>query len=451
MAEIARALVLAVVLLAPLPLGSNRPLFWSAMAAVLAVAVVLTGAAMLARGRGLPAGMAAPAAGFGVVVAWMLLQMSPWLPAALHHPAWAEATAVLGRSLPGSISASRDGTLDALLRWGGFAAVFVVITLTTGTPARARRTLSVLVAGGAAVALGAIAGHAGGWPLPTGAPWAYTDRLTGPFVNPNTFATWLGLVAVAALVGFLRFSTETAMETDRRAAAVGARLLTTAMFAAAAAVVVAALLMTGSRGGIAATVGALLVTLALHVHRQGERSRAAGPVALLLAALAVVALSLLLADYLSGAGGTGDDLVNRMSLWRAALSAVAERPLLGHGAGAYAQVVSAHFETVTGLRTYRQAHNTWLEIVAGLGIPVAAVWVSTLGLVAVRIARAALVRRRYGVPLAGLGAMLLVGLHGLVDFSVQVPAVAILAAAIVAAADAVARNGEGPANDPGPQ
>jgi O-antigen ligase len=441
-ASVARTLALLTVVLAPLPLGSNRPLFWSVAGVVLGLALAGTGLHLLRSGRHWPKSLTFPAVAFSIVIAWMAVQALPFLPAMLHHPSWAAASDLPGGGAGGSIGASPLGAVDSIIRWAGFAAVFLATTLTVATPAEARRAMTVIVLGGAAVAAASVALRAIGADTYGVPRWAYPDLLAGPFVNPNTFATWLGIVTVATLAGLLRFPAEAATEVsarrrDRRA------ILFRVFYTVAFMVLLLALAMTGSRAGAAATAAGILTVLVVHVHRHGERSIVAGPVAMAIAFVAVLVMGAVLADFLSGVEGTRRDVDNRVAIWRATLAAIADRPILGHGAGAFAQVIPAYFDEVPQLRTIRQAHNTWLEFIAELGLPVAALWFAALYALMRRITSAAFRRRRYGVPAAAVGAAVLVGLHALVEFSIQVPAVALVFAAVLGLAHAVARGDEG--------
>jgi O-antigen ligase len=95
------------------------------------------------------------------------------------------------------------------------------------------------------------------------------------------------------------------------------------------------------------------------------------------------------------------------------------------------------FEAVNTGELYRQgysidkAHNTYLELALEAGIPAAAALVLSVFSFAALCLLALLRRKAVRFALAGLGATVLVGAHALVDFSLQMPAVAITYAALL--------------------
>src|SRR5687768_13845730 len=100
-AAIPRWAFLIFLLWTPLPLGSNRPLFWLCNALFCAL---IQGALLIAH----PAPMGpvlrrlstAIWVGALLLVAWALFQAANWSPSAWHHPVWTE----LNRDASGAIS-----------------------------------------------------------------------------------------------------------------------------------------------------------------------------------------------------------------------------------------------------------------------------------------------------------------------------------------------------------
>jgi O-antigen ligase len=86
------------------------------------------------------------------------------------------------------------------------------------------------------------------------------------------------------------------------------------------------------------------------------------------------------------------------------------------------------------VRTWDKAHNTYLEVLQGLGVPVAAAFLAAVGTLVWRCFSGAVTRRRFvTAPLAGSAVTVAVLLHAFVDFSLQCQAVAITWMAVLGA------------------
>ena len=84
---------------------------------------------------------------------------------------------------------------------------------------------------------------------------------------------------------------------------------------------------------------------------------------------------------------------------------------------------------------YDRAHNTWLENLFELGIPAALALFLSIGGLALTCLRGVRERHRdWAIPATGVAATVLVGVHALLDFSLQIPAVGILYACIMGVA-----------------
>ena len=111
----------------PFWFGSNVLLAWGINAALFPGLVVIYELSLLLRGERHPVAMKqvmVPAALFGAVVLWILIQNATWTPAWLHHPIWQMAAEALDKPIDGSISVNRDLTTLALLRLITAASVF---------------------------------------------------------------------------------------------------------------------------------------------------------------------------------------------------------------------------------------------------------------------------------------------------------------------------------------
>jgi tetratricopeptide (TPR) repeat protein len=229
------------------------------------------------------------------------------------------------------------------------------------------------------------------------------DALWGPLVNPNHMATMvlLGLPVAAAQVA------EHQPYRD-------------VQWAVSTYVVAASLGMLVAIGSPGAVLAGVTVAGLAAAARWGVAGR--GTLALGVAGLVIAAVSLALFE----ASFVGDSVTPRSVQWRDSLRALADHWLFGVGGGAYGDAFAA-YRTDGNFRRLSHAHSDVLE------------WVVETGLAGALLGLAALVawwprpaekepERARAVELGVVG----VAAHALVDFPLQVPAVAMATAAVLA-------------------
>src|SRR5690606_1297056 len=183
--------------LAPLPLGSNRPLPAAMLAfAAVFLLIVQAGAALLGERSGARrlAGLAGPAALFAATALWALVQLAPAPFAALAHPLWAEASAALGEALTPRITIDPAATATALMHLLTYATVFCLALNAAADGNKAARARQAVAAIGAVYAAYGIANFfiGAGWP-PGQYISSHPNSAVATFVNRNSFATFAGL------------------------------------------------------------------------------------------------------------------------------------------------------------------------------------------------------------------------------------------------------------------
>jgi O-antigen ligase len=133
-------------------------------------------------------------------------------------------------------------------------------------------------------------------------------------------------------------------------------------------------------------------------------------------------------DDMSASGLTDD---TRLMLWNAALRMIHDAPLLGQGLGTY-QIAYPSYAGRMMPFIMDKAHNDYVELAAGWGLPAAILWWLALAWLTGLCVRGVLVRRRFrAYPMLAVGASILVGVHSIFDFSLQMPAIAVTFAAIL--------------------
>jgi O-antigen ligase len=414
-------LLLAVVLLAPLPLGSNRPLPASALAAVIGALLCAWAVGWLAAHPRpiVPIRRFWPALVlFGLAAAWAAAQAVPFTPPRLHHPYWREAHAVLDIPAAGAISVNPPATWNRLMGLLAYGGIFWLALQLGRTDARAHQVLLALAGGGLLyAAYGLLEAFNGD-----------TGVVTSTFVNRNSYATYAGITLFCGLGLVLH-------ELTRRAPA-GASLRRIALDALSRldgplaigvmTILVAgtALLLTQSRGAFVALCAAL-VAFVWSLRRMAlVTSRA------FLKAIGVFSIGLFFGIvWLAGESTLGRfqdadvHALNRLAYYRTTWTAIQDRPLLGTGYGTYADAFKAYNHPDTGTYFLDKAHNTYLQLIMELGWPAAAALFSSLGLLVLRCLQGLFRHDRSGAYPAVLAACsVLVAIHSLVDFSLEMPA-----------------------------
>lgn len=450
--------LLALALLgAPLPFGSVVP---EAAAALRISGFVILALAVFAHGRS-PQSRAAPAGPPWIPAAMLIglatlaaLQSLPW-PESLvetvsseHARAWREARSVLE---PGAIGPPALSLAPAISRqlawwWASLAAVFLAGAL-VGRWRIPRRALAVAVV---AAALFQVLYGARRWLVRATTIWGLevpgiAGRLRGTFVNPNHLATYLSIALVLLFAWGLW-----AVRRARWEESAERRLLLVAPPAVLGLTVLCGLAFTGSRGGLAGGVTALLAmgTLPGFARDRFARDRQTGRTSgwsrlLVVPVVAILALGVVglvgFEEAYSRFATTSLYEVGwgaRTQVYRATLDLWRDFPWLGTGAGSFRDAFP-RVQPAQVPGTWTHAHSDPLELLATGGLLALALAVVGLAALLIRLTRGL----RLGVrsedratALAGLGIVVALLVHEAVDYGLTMPANAFTVVMILGAA-----------------
>ena len=430
-------LLMLLVVLSPLPLGSNREWSWT-LCALLAGGILAAWALVRGWRPGEVTRFVHPliVGLFVVACGWVIVQTLGGTPLTWQHPLWAEAGNALGRPLDGRIGLSPDDGWTALMRLASYAAVFSLALLLARERTRARAMLGWIVFSGLLYAVFALAAYWGDVELRFLFPEGDTARAAhGTFVNRNHFATRQGLALLCA-IGWLHLRMSRPPSAPyvlpkSRESRVEDIVLSAWLPLTVILLMTAALVLTHSRGGFLATLAATAVLLFLLDSRGSSRRRLSKGIvaaALLVSGLAFYLTGEVLLDRFDRTRITNEE---RVVVYDNVQRGIAENPLLGFGYGSFADSFRL-YDRVEAPVHYDRAHNTWLEHLFELGVPAALALFAAIGGLALTCWQG--VRRRHRdwvYPALGAAASVLVGIHALFDFSLQIPAVAILYACIL--------------------
>ncbi|MGB4100565.1 MAG: O-antigen ligase family protein [Alphaproteobacteria bacterium] len=446
-----------ILVLAPLPLGSNR--MWSA--SLLAVWANLLLLLFLGIWALRPEILKVPLSGTMkaattlavVVVIWIILQTVSWTPDAWHHPMWGDAQRLLAQQgfkdtagMRGAVALDPSASAEHLVRLLSYIASFWLAYFLALDSRRAKILLAVIIGTGMVYAFyGFIVEATGTNTVLWFKKRAYIDNMTSTFFNRNSYAAYagLGLLSATVLV-FYRWRNIWRESTGRQLSSEGARyffwsdfltklaagellwlLLPIALFVA--------LIFSASRAGFASCMGGMAVlALALALNKRMRWSRI----------FMIFGLLVLFSGVMLALGGTqlavrlnantiAEDLPSRLNVYALTWEAIEANPWLGYGFGNF-DTAFRLYRDPTVIGWFEEAHNDYLETIMDLGFPMALIWFSVIGLLVLRCVHGVWTRKRDGIyPALALAATVQEGLHSIFDFSLQIPAVAFTYAAIL--------------------
>ena len=385
-----------------------------------------------------------PAALFTTVVLWILIQNATWPPDWLHHPIWQMAADALDKPIAGSISVDRELTSLALLRLITAASVFWLPMQICRDASLARFLLQSVAA---IICAYAVYGLVAAWLTPGlilwfKNPYAKHWVVTSSFVNPDSFAAYAGIGFVlfcglilklyrdefAAVGGSIQFRIATFIEVTGQKGV--------ALFAGAAATLIA-LLLTGSRGGIASTAFGLCVLGALTLRRRKQPfAQSEVIIIIVVGALLVGTIFLMFGDVVLGKiSQAGFRDPGRIGLYLITMRSILAVPWLGYGYGTFVDVFPMFRDQL--MSTFGQwtaAHDSYLEAFQGLGLIFGPMLVATVAVLMWRCVKGATTRQENETPpCVAAGVACLLGAHALVDFTLQLQAIAITFMALLGA------------------
>jgi O-antigen ligase len=435
--------LLTIVALAPLPLGSNRPLPMAILCLCSGFLLILWALLWNFKRASLHLhsnDIKWAVYGYGAVCLWVGFQWAPIMPTAFTDPVWQSTAKLLDFDINARLSVNPNATLTGLMHLLTYGGIFWLSFELTRTSERAWFAIRAIVWIGTVYAVYGIAIYMAGndW-IVIYPKWTYLDSLTSTFVNRNSYATFAGLTLLAAIAVFVRHMAPFfALKHPVRLKIV----LIVEEVAARAAIktfsiisIAVALLLSASRGGTGSTAIGLLVLGAIYTVRKRLKRR---PIFGLILATTIAAIIIFTASGNHLSKRLPDNQLQasldvRTDIFAITWDAIMSSPWKGTGFGTFEDVFPAYRQgNYSPLILWDKAHNTYLENALELGIPAALLLNFSIALIAIQCLRGALTRKRDRIiPALGVAASVLVGLHSLGDFSLQIPAVSILYAALM--------------------
>ncbi len=402
-----------VVVLAPIPLGSNRA--WAV--GILEASVFLVGMALVfATGDG--RNTRSPAAYLLLVfLLFCVVQVIPLPSGLLSDAPWAthpESAIAVARK---SISYDRLSSFEETIKWLMYSVAFLIATRArTGPPVEI--LLWGVFASGVINAVYGISNVLAEGLLEVGTYTAWHQGVAGTFANRNHFAGFMLLAIGAGLaLLFRRESFRPGSYMRRPFGKVEWGIV------GALGVLGAALVMSGSRGGVLSFLAAVMIVAWLGrgvLLNRGVRRAGAILLAVLVGFATVAAVDGWLLERFSESAL----FASRVPVWRDSLSVFFDHWVFGIGGGAFPDVFQYYKQADLSTKRYDHAHNDYLEFVVEYGLigatPLLLFFMVTYRRLVARVDASSYESIRQGAGLLlGVTAFLI---HGFGDFNMQIPA-----------------------------
>jgi O-antigen ligase len=336
----------------------------------------------------------------------------------LTHPTWRAFDVA-----PGFPALSPFRVWEGLASFLGVVAAFGLGALAVGDRGARDQAALYVGLGGVGFGIFAIVQHVGA---------EAADRLKAGLGSANAAADVFAILAILAATLLIR--AVRGRIGHRRTSGIAA-LAEQPIAVAGLAISLAALMLTASRAGILAALAAFALLGALLWRGMRRESGGHGGLAIVLGLAGVLVFAG--ADFaLNRLDRLDADAPLRQAMLDTHWAAFLERPVWGHGLNAFHDLNHhlATAETFRALSGTGSVHNIYVQLLEEAGLVGAGCMALMLAPVLWRLLRLSLDEGRgWDWAAAGLSIALLLGLHGVVDFGLQTPAIAALAAFLIGA------------------
>lgn len=271
----------------------------------------------------------------------------------------------------------------------------------------------------------------------------FVNSLTSSFINRNSFAAFAGL-GLQCLLAYAYFWMQDELAERRTGRELVRHVLETLLAKAwwlplAIILTAIAILLTNSRAGFATATAATVLLLLMSPNKY-QRSKTIWKPLIQYSFFAAIAVGLfwLSGDLLESRLQQNVGFDFRFKIYPIVMDIVAEQPLTGFGLGTFEDLFRMHQDFLFD-RFMIRAHNDYLELAMSAGIPATVLIVLAPVILVVFLVRRLRFGAQYRAFIAlGITSSLQIGLHSLVDFPLQIPAISYLWCAILASSVALA-------------
>jgi len=433
--------LLVILVLSPLPFGSNRPWSWSLLCLLIALVTIGWCISYLRTEKKMKLHFDRIKVSlflFTGTLLWAFIQTSSFIPDSWGHPLWQLTAQALETDIPAKISLAPEQTITAIMRLLSYGLVFLLAQYYCQKPDNAEKLFNWLAISGFIYASYGLIIFLGDFnKILWFDKWTYQKDVTSTIINRNSYATYAGLSLLCLIPNILRQFKSSA--TYGLNSNYGKQLFIEAVITRAWLPILmfitigTALFLSHSRGGFLSTTLAIICLFILLSLSKKLHSRALSYASIALIVIAISVFSISSDRLMERMGQISVEKSERPKVYASTLNGIENNPYLGFGYGTYESSFRL-YRTKDIRGNYDKAHNTYLENIFELGIPAASALFLSILLIALKCLKGIWSRQRNWIyPAIGFSSTVLVAAHSVVDFSLQIPAVAATYAAILGA------------------
>lgn len=378
---------------------------------------------------------------YGGALVWMAGQIIPGIPEHLVHPMWREVSHFLDYNISARISLSPSDSWWALMKTAAYGGVFITAALLCERSVRSRFVIKAVAIAVSFYSIYGLFVYFSGQKMVL---WiekaAYFDDVTSTFINRNTFATFSGLGILCNVYWILRNIELQSHQNQKGKSRFSARDFFEIHFKSiitpcvGMSVTTTALLLSHSRGGFVATVIGLIIFFLIK-NLGGKRKRNS-----VVATLVLVGFVMSYVLVTSGKGVLerleSEELTGnlRWDVYEKVMEGIHAAPVTGHGVGTFDQGFRQYESESLSHGRWDKAHSSPLENWFELGLYGGTALNFSVIMLGIGFLSGICIRKRNKLlPALGLAIVMLVSIHSLVDFSLQIPGFTIVFVLVVGA------------------
>ena len=327
-------------------------------------------------------------------------------------------------------------TKTELLKFFTYSAVFFLIVNNVSTRSQVRRlVLAIIIAGSAVAFLGILQMASGTDKI----YWFWqsqykTGNYFGPYVNPNHFAGYLGMI-IPLGIGLL-LSRPSPVRSHQstswryRLSTLDSWLETNPLLIFVIVIMASSLFLSLSRGGILSFLFSLVFFLTILGLRKSQRKKR--KVVLVILGLVFVFLIRIGVDpvlkELSTLSNLPEAAPYRSEIWKDTLNLAGDFPVFGIGLSNFQHLYSK-YNTLRSQFFWHHAHNDYLEILSETGCFGLLFFFGGVIFLLIKIVKKWRARKDpfvLGITMGGIAGVMAILFHSLVEFNLHVPANAML-------------------------